>query len=78
MPVLFLHHQKDGCQQTQPGASNDIYLKVKGFNKSVTEFSYLSSGEAEQNHPCRSGYHMYYGASEEAANTIDAFMSKWP
>lgn len=76
MPVLFMHHQKDGCSRTLPNASNDNYLKVKDFNKSATEFVYVTGGEAESKDPCRSGYHMYYRAGEEAANLIDAFMSK--
>lgn len=76
IPVLFMHHQKDGCSHTLPNAANDNYLKVKDFNKSVTEFVYVTGGEAESKDPCRSGYHMYYGAGEEAANLIDGFLSK--
>ena len=76
MPVLFMHHQKDGCSHTLSSASHDNYLKVKGLNQSVTEFVYVTGGAAESRDPCRSGYHMYFGASEEAANLIDAFMSK--
>ena len=76
MPMLFIHHERDGCSHTTPRASNDLYMKVKGVNKAPTEFAHVTGGEPESKDPCRSGYHMYYRASEEAANLIDAFMSK--
>jgi len=76
MPVLFMHHKQDGCPRTSPDASNSTYMKVKEFNKSVTEFVYVTEGQSESNNPCRSGFHMYYGASDESAKIIHAFMSK--
>jgi len=76
MPVLFMHHKQDGCSHTLPDSSYSIYMKVKEFNKSVTEFVYVTEGEPDSKDPCRSGFHMYYGASDEAAKIIDAFMSK--
>jgi hypothetical protein len=76
VPVLFMHHSKDSCASTSPSASEKTFLKVKEFNKSLTEFAYVTTGDAEEKNPCYSGYHMYYGASEEAATIIDVFMSK--
>jgi hypothetical protein len=76
MPVLFMHHKQDGCPRTLPDSSHSNYMKVKEFNKSVTEFVYVTEGQSESNNPCRSGFHMYYGASDESAKIIDAFMSK--
>jgi hypothetical protein len=76
IPVLFMHHKQDGCSHTMPNVSYLNYTKVKDFNKSATEFAYVTGGEPESKDPCRSGFHMYYGASAEAAKIIDAFMSK--
>jgi len=76
MPILFMHHRQDGCLKSAPGASYSNFGKVNEFNKSLTEFAYVSEGRAESQDACRSGYHMYFGASEEAAGIIDAFLSK--
>ena len=76
MPVLFMHHKQDACSHTLPDSANFLYMNVKEFNKSVTDFVYVTEGETESQDPCRSGFHMYYGASDEAAKIIDAFMSK--
>jgi len=76
MPILFMHHKQDACPKTTPDASQSIYTKVKEFNKSVTEFAYVTEGRAESGDSCRSGYHMYFDAGEEAARIIDTFISK--
>ena len=76
MPVLFMQHKQDGCARTSPDTSYSTYMKVKKFNPSLTEFAYVTEGKSEPRDPCRSGYHMYYGASEEAAKIIDSFLSK--
>ncbi len=75
-PMLFLHHRKDGCSHTLPDASYGNYQKVKAFNPAPTEFIYVTGGEAQTNDPCRSGFHMYFGAGEEVAKDIDDFMSR--
>lgn len=76
MPILFMHHRQDGCLKSTPDASHSNYSKVKEFNKSLTEFASVTEGSAESRDACHSGYHMYFGASEEAARIIDAFISK--
>lgn len=75
-PMLFLHHERDGCGHTTPAASFLNYEKVKLFISAPIEFVYVVGGEAEPNDACRSGYHMYFGSGDEAAKSIDAFMSK--
>jgi hypothetical protein len=74
-PVLFLHHQADGCQHTTPAAALTNFDKVKTINSAATDFVYVTGGQPEPRDPCRSGHHMYFGAGEEAAKAIDAFMS---
>jgi len=74
-PVLFLHHASDGCHHTMPGAAMAQYEKVKKINSAATEFIHVTGGQPEDRDPCRSGHHMYFGAGEEVAKAIDAFMS---
>lgn len=74
-PMLFLHHDRDGCSGTTLSASLRNYEKVKSFTTAPIEFIYVTGGEVQQNDPCRSGHHMYFGAGEEAAKYIDTFMS---
>ena len=75
-PMLFIHHEKDGCFHTKPTASQKNFQKVKDISKFPTEYIYVTSGSAEPKDPCRSGYHMYFDASEEAAKGIESFLLK--
>jgi hypothetical protein len=73
-PVLFMHHEQDGCRSTQLSASFRNYEKVKSFNVAPVQFVAITGGQAEPRDPCRSGFHMYFGAGEEVANHLDDFM----
>lgn len=77
-PMLFIHHDQDGCSNTTYSASYKNYEKVKKFITAPVEFVTIQGGQAESRDPCRSGFHMYFGAAEEVANQLDAFMSKAP
>ena len=74
-PMLFIHHEQDGCRNTQFSASFRNYEKVKGFNVAPVQFVAITSGQAEPRDSCRSGFHMYFGAGEEVAKQLDDFMS---
>ncbi len=74
MPVLFLHHERDGCANADPRASVQNFEQVKKTNTSVTEFRFLKSGEPESSSPCASGYHMYYGADIEMNEVLRNFI----
>jgi hypothetical protein len=74
VPVLFLHHEKDGCPNADSRASVQNFEQVKKTNKSVTEFRFLKSGESESGSPCDSGYHMYYGADVEMNEVLRSFI----
>ena len=76
LPMLFVHHKEDGCAQTTPHRALGNNEKVQAFNQSVTEFAWITGGHSEPKDPCRSGHHMYAGASEESAKVIDDFMSR--
>jgi hypothetical protein len=74
VPVLFLHHERDGCPNADPRASIQNFEQVKKTNPSVTEFRFLKSGESEGGSPCASGYHMYYGADIEMTEVLRSFI----
>src|SRR5207244_1344667 len=74
LPVLFLHHERDGCANADPRASVLNFEQVKKINKSVTGFRFLKSGEPESSSPCASGYHMYYGAEIEMNEVLRSFI----
>ena len=75
-PILFMHHQNDGCFHTTPAGALSNFNKVKEYISAPTEFAYITSGQAQASDPCRSGFHMYNAAGEEAAKVIDDFMSR--
>jgi len=75
IPMLFLHHQNDGCKSTRPNDSFEKYKQVKSFTSSQVEYVQISSGEAENRDPCNSGFHMYFNAGVEVSKAIDEFTS---
>jgi hypothetical protein len=77
LPVLFLAHEKDGCARSTPYNSKMVYEALKKTNSEKTEYVLLKGGEAEADEPCRSGYHMFYGASSEAYKAVDTFASSF-
>lgn len=74
LPILFLHHQKDGCAITDPGVSLAKSKKVQDANKAPTTFIYIETGNAEAKNPCESGYHMYKDARPEVVTALRNFM----
>lgn len=77
VPMLFLHHQSDGCKSTRPGESFEKYKQVKTFTSAEVEYVQIISGEAENRDPCNSGFHMYFNAGTEVSKAIDEFTSKF-
>ena len=75
LPVLFLAHEKDGCRISTNYASRVVYDNLSKTNTHKTQYVVLKGGEEESGHPCASGHHMFYGASDEAYKAIDAFSS---
>jgi hypothetical protein len=76
IPVLFLAHEQDGCSKSTPSNSKSVYENLKKSNQLKTEYMLIKGGEAESD-PCRSGYHMFFGASQEAYRAIDSFASSF-
>ena len=75
-PMLFLHHAQDDCRHTMPEAARRNHDAVRAFNKAETAYVEITGGQGQAMDPCRSGFHMYFGAGEEAAKAIDDFMAR--
>jgi hypothetical protein len=75
LPVLFLAHEQDGCAISTPHNSRQVYEELKKTDKEKIEYVLIKGGSAESSEPCRSGYHMFYGAGQEAYSAIDSFVT---
>ena len=75
VPILFLHHERDGCKSTSFGQAQSNYEKTRLVNKQTTELAVVKGGE-ERGDPCRDGRHMYLGAYEEAARLVEQFVAR--
>jgi pimeloyl-ACP methyl ester carboxylesterase len=76
LPVLFLHHEKDGCDAATWQQAQKVFQKLIANGNTKSEFSFVKGGEIEPKDPCLSGLHMYFGAEKEAADLIDQFGKK--
>jgi len=75
LPVLFLAHEQDRCSKSTPSNSQSVYRTLKETDKLKTEYVLITSGESQSDDPCRSGFHMFFGAGEQAYKAIDGFVS---
>lgn len=74
IPVLFLHHEKDGCREGNPDASVRNFEQLKKTNTAPTEFRFIKGGVSQGKSPCESGYHMYNGAEMEMIGVLRDFI----
>lgn len=72
-PILFLAHENDGCNASL--VSNSTYHYKDLLQQGNTQLAYvlIHGGAPEAQSPCYSGFHMFYGAYEQAYRAIDAF-----
>lgn len=78
LPVLVLHHENDECVGNTPDQAKRIYRKLREAGNTASELVLVTSGtrSPDSNDPCRSGYHMYFGAGPDVAKVLDQFMNK--
>ena len=78
LPVLVLHHENDECVGNTPGYAKRIHARLHEAGNTATELVLIKSGtrSPDSNNPCRSGYHMYFGAGADVAKVLDQFMNK--
>ena len=74
IPVLFLHHRNDACANSRSSSSWGVYESLASAGRSRTDYVWITGGESEPQNSCHSGYHMFFGAGQEAASAIDAFI----
>lgn len=74
LPMVFLAHERDGCEKSLPSRSKAVFEKQAKTNSMKMQYVVIKGGEAQAQHACSSGYHMFYGASQEAYSAIDAFV----
>jgi len=74
MPVLLLAHEGDGCEKSSPSQSRAVYERLRKNNPQRVEYVLIRGGAPQSQHPCYSGFHMFYGAGEEAYKAIDQFV----
>ena len=75
LPVLFLAHSNDGCAGSTNAESKSVYERLKRVDTARVDYVLIKGGTSEGD-PCRSGYHMFYGASAEAYKAIDSFIGE--
>ena len=77
LPVLVLHHENDECVGNTPDYAKKIHARLRDAGNSAAELVLIKAGTASPNgNPCRSGYHMYFGAGPDVAKVLDQFMNK--
>lgn len=74
LPILFLAHEKDGCPVSMPSMSRTLFEQQQKTNPMKTDYTVVKGGEAQAHHVCSSGFHMFYGAGDEAYGAIDRFV----
>ncbi len=75
LPILFLAHERDGCEKSQPAKSKAHFEQQSKSNPIQPEYLLIKGGEAQAQNPCTSGFHMFYGAGKEAYSAIDQFIA---
>lgn len=75
LPILFLHHEQDGCKETPYSYAQRIFAKTASTKEGVMEFATVRGGQ-ERGNPCRDGHHMYLGAYEDAARLVEQFIAR--
>ena len=75
LPLLFLHHEEDGCRESPFSYAKRNFERAKGGNKALTELLIVKGGW-EEGDPCRNGKHMYLGAFEDAAGKLSDFLTR--
>jgi len=74
VPVLAIHHKKDGCNTTKPKVI--ITIKRKVYNSSNVIIKLFSGGDTPiSDNPCQARtYHGYLGIEEDVVSYIDDFI----
>jgi hypothetical protein len=73
-PVLFVHHEKDGCKVTRPHEVSSLAKKVT--NSSNVEVKMVSGG-SQKGDPCKPfSHHGFFGIEDQVVKYISDFIKK--
>ena len=73
VPVLLVHHEKDGCYVTPYGAMANL----KAAFKASPEVALLTvSGGSSEGNPCHSSHHQFLGIEAQVTQDIAAWMAR--
>ena len=75
LPVLVLHHERDGCDVTTYANAKRTFQAIERRNSGPTHFDTVVTGGAS-GPPCSTGYHMYERAYGEVRNYIGEFLKR--
>lgn len=75
VPVLVLHHERDGCNVTTFNGAKRYFSRIKDMNTGPTEFATVVGGTSS-GAPCGTGFHMYEGAFGETLGLIEDFIAR--
>ena len=75
IPILFLHHRRDGCSKANPAADVDIYEALRASGKTDVDFAWVDGGTAGSGDACHAGHHMFLGSEEDAYRAVDRFVA---
>ena len=74
LPILFLANEKEQCPKSMPARAKAVFDQQQKSNPLKTAYVLIKGGESQPLNPCGSGFHMFYGAAEEAYTAIDQFV----
>ncbi len=76
VPVLLVHHQKDGCVVTPYEAIPDLLAAFKSSRKA--ELIGVEGGNRGQGTPCGGGHHQFLGIEDAVTQAIAAWIARNP
>lgn len=76
MPSIFIIHRKTRCSSVNYNYQIGQFEKVAEEKKGLVSIITIETGLDSSNHPCYSGYHMYYGADKEVLQKVEPELNK--
>ena len=74
LSILFLAHEKDACAKSTNYNSRKVFEEQRSTNTQRLRYVLIQGGEGQAQDVCSSGFHMFYGAGQEAYQAIETFV----
>jgi len=74
LSILFLAHEKDACAKSTNYNARKVFEEQRSTNTQRLSFVLIRGGEGQTQDVCSSGFHMFYGAGQEAHQAIETFV----